>query len=137
MTYCRDRETMYPTELDFAYLADIGYEVLDPATASEPEVYGYGAWGRYSAWGAGVERALEFGEQMRDHVRAGTDAFGIAPDVPLADIHSPVLGDLTWVGSLLGVDLGRGAMLPPVFGSAKLIIHRNCSPGIGSSIKNP
>ena len=123
MAYCRDRETMYPTELDFAYLADIGYEVLDPATASEPEVYGYGAWARYSAWGAGVERALEFGEQMRDHVRAGADAFGIAPDVPLADIHSSVLGDLTWVGSLLGVDLGRGAMLPPVFGSAKLIVH--------------
>ena len=41
MSYCRDRNAVQgPTELDFAYLADIGYELLDAATAAEPEVYG-------------------------------------------------------------------------------------------------
>ena len=81
MSYCRDRnEVQGPTELDFAYLADIGYELLDAATATEPEVYGYGAWARYSAWGAGVERELVHDrDRPVDRLRAGADAFGTAP----------------------------------------------------------
>ena len=56
MAYCNKGEVYEPSALDFAYLDDIGYEILDADTASEPELYGYGAWGQYSAWGAGVER---------------------------------------------------------------------------------
>lgn len=41
--------TFGPSELDLAYLDDIGYEILDAETASEPELYGYGAWGQFSA----------------------------------------------------------------------------------------
>ena len=123
MAYCRNRDaTMYPSEIDFAILADIGYELLDAATAADNEVYGYGAWGRYSAWGAGVERDLELGRSVRDSVRAGADAFGITPAAALAEAFSPEEGDATWVGSLLGVDLGRGAMLPPVYGDAALVV---------------
>ena len=115
MAYCRDREDVTaPSELDFAFLDDIGYEILDRATASEPELYGYGAWARFSAWGAGVERILENGDKLR----AGADAFGVAPDAPIA--ASTVLrGEATWTGSLLGVDTGHVA-LPPVFGDATL-----------------
>ena len=115
MAYCSDQNVVTrPSELDFAFLEDIGYEILDRATASEPELYGYGAWARFSAWGAGVERILGNGDKLR----AGADAFGAAPGAPLA--ASTVLqGAATWTGSLLGVDTGHEA-LPPVFGDATL-----------------
>ncbi len=117
MAYCRDRrEVSAPSQLDFAFLDDIGYEILDRATASEPELYGYGAWGRYSAWGAGVERMLG----NSDRLRAGADAFGIAPATSLA-ASTALQGEATWNGSLLGVDTGHAA-LPPVFGDATLTI---------------
>ena len=120
MAYCRNRrEVLGPTELDFAFLADIGYDVLDARTASEPEIYGYGAWGRYSAWGVGVERILDAPGGDRDTLRAGADAFGILTSADFADVHQAVEGDVTWTGALLGVDLGR-PMLPPVFGGAEL-----------------
>ena len=116
MAYCHDGTDPSPSEIDFAILADIGYEILDEATASDPELYGYGAWGQYSAWGAGVERTLGGGDH--DHLRAGANAFGIAPESSLAE--NPVLsGTVTWSGSLLGVDTGDAA-LPPVFGDAEL-----------------
>ena len=122
MSYCRDRNEMQgPTELDFAYLADIGYELLDAATAAEPEVYGYGAWARYSAWGAGVERELVHDRHRPvDRLRAGADAFGMSPSEPLA--ASGLQGDATWNGSLIGVDLGN-AKLPPVAGDAGLRVN--------------
>ena len=57
MAYCSPDTLEAPSELDFAILADLGYEILDAATASEPELYGYGAWGRYglgvSGWSDG------------------------------------------------------------------------------------
>ncbi len=119
---CADGETVpsVPAEIDFAFLADIGYEVLDATTASEPEVYGWGAWGRYSAWGAGVQRTLWLSAEDKfvDRLRAGADAFGIAPSTSLAE-SSALTGTATWSGSLLGVDLGQ-KMLPPVFGNAEL-----------------
>ena len=127
MAYCNDqRETYRPSELDFAYLDDIGYDILDAATASEPELYGYGAWGRYSAWGAGVERTIRYeGGRVvdaHDRLRAGADAFGMAPAASLADANTPLQGGIAWSGSLIGVDLGR-AMLPPVFGDAELRVE--------------
>ena len=112
MAYCSNLSS--PSALDFAILDDLGYEILSSTTASEPELYGYGAWGEYGAWGVGVERRLGSG----DRLRAGADAFGIAPATALAE--SAVLqGQVTWTGSLLGVDIGHAA-LPPVFGDAAL-----------------
>ena len=127
MAYCRKRTEVYlPAPLDFAYLDDIGYEILDAATASEPELYGYGAWGVYSAWGAGVERTIRFPSRnagdARDTLRAGADAFGMAPDASLGETHAAVQGVVTWSGSLIGVDLGQ-RMLPPVFGDAELRVE--------------
>lgn len=127
MAYCSDGAEMYvPAEIDFAYLDDIGYELLDAATASEPELYGYGAWGRYSAWGAGVERTIDYqGGRMvevTDTLRAAADAFGTAPGMSLAEAHGSLQGGITWSGSLIGVDLGQ-AMLPPVFGDAELQVE--------------
>ena len=130
MSYCRDAYNVYaPSELDFAFLADIGYEVLDPSTQEEPEVFGWGAWGRYSAWGAGVERTIRYKEDIRGSIRnliiddslgAGADAFGIAPDAPLRDLYeSGPQGSATWSGSLIGVDIGS-PHLPPVFGDAEI-----------------
>ena len=126
MAYCvNQREGYEPFALDFAYLDDIGYDTLDADTSSEPEVYGYGAWGQYSAWGAGVERDLEYEDNgtdisARDRLRAGADTFGTAPSMNFADLHSSgSLGSATWTGSLIGVDLGS-ANLPPVFGDAAL-----------------
>ena len=127
MAYCNKGEVYEPSALDFAYLDDIGYEILDADTASEPELYGYGAWGQYSAWGAGVERMLEYEDDgsevfARDQLRAGADAFGVAPSMTLAELHAAEsLGSATWTGSLIGVDLGS-AHLPPVFGDAELAV---------------
>ena len=130
LAYCNNpREVYQPSEIDFAYLADIGYEVLDAETASEPEIYGYGAWGRYSAWGAGVERVLEYVDDgsdvsSQDQLRAGADAFGIAPATSLSDgfaSQGTPQGSVTWSGSLIGVDLGS-AHLAPVFGDAAVTV---------------
>ena len=128
VAYCTDqRETVEPTDLDFAYLADVGYKTLDADTASEPELYGYGAWGRYSAWGAGVERSFGYEHRggdvfARDTLRASADAFGTAPGTSLAEANTPLQGGIIWSGSLIGVDLGQ-AMLPPVFGDAELRVE--------------
>ena len=127
MAYCSDASVTYlPSELDFAFLDDIGYELLDAKTAAEPELYGYGAWGRYSAWGAGVERTIEYeGGRIvdaRDTLRASADAFGTVPGAALGQGDTPLQGNVTWSGSLIGVDLGQ-AMLPPVFGNAELSVE--------------
>ena len=121
MSYCRDPYITYaPSELDFAFLADIGYEVLEPSVADEPEVYGFGAWGNYSAWGAGVERTIE---GTTDRLRGGADAFGAAPGAALADAATNFpQGVAKWAGSLIGVDLGSEKM-PPVFGGAALEVN--------------
>ena len=113
MAYCSD--LLGPSALDFAILTDLGYEILDNATASEPELYGYGAWGRYGAWGVGVERRLS---GSSDRLRAAADAFGMSPATNLVD-STVLTGEVTWTGSLLGVDTGHAA-LPPVFGDAAL-----------------
>ena len=129
MSYCtpagRDQHVR-PTELDFAILKDVGYDLLSASEASEPEVYGYGAWATYSAWGAGVERIIGYhgaGDRLRitDRLSAHADAFGTAPGTDFADAHAGMTGSATWTGSLLGVDIGR-AMLPPVFGDAAMTV---------------
>ena len=96
-------------------------------SVAEPEVYGWGAWGRHSAWGVEVERTLEVRGSVRDEPRdrhfldrlgARADAFGIEPATTIA--QNPTLaGTATWSGSLFGVDIGQD-MLPPVFGTAQL-----------------
>ena len=128
MSYCRHRgeyDVYAPNELDFQFLKDIGYEVLEPSVAEEPEFYAYGAWGQYSAWSASVERTLTHDADIRgsfkeldtqDTLRATADAFGSAPTTPLTD---SIQGSATWSGSLIGVDIGQ-PMLPPVFGIAQL-----------------
>ena len=127
MSYCNDGPVLLqPTELDFAILQDLGYDLLSASEASEPEVYGYGAWATYSAWGAGVERMIEYhgsGASLRitDRLSAHADAFGTAPGIDFADAHAGMTGSATWTGALLGVDIGQ-AMLPPVFGDAAMTV---------------
>ncbi len=127
MSYCNDGYVLLkPTELDFAILKDVGYDLLSASEAAEPEVYGYGAWGEYSAWGAGVERIIEYrgsrgNLRITDTLSAHVDAFGTAPDTSFADAHAGTAGSVTWNGALLGVDIGR-TMLPPVFGDASLTV---------------
>ena len=139
---CNLPEVLIPTELDFAVLDDIGYEILDPETASEPELYGYAAWGRYSAGGAGVERKLHYARRSRptrgpfgasyrgyefrvDELRAGVDAFGIAPDANFGEADPPAgLQAIVWSGTLIGVDMGHEG-LPPVVGNARIRVERS------------
>ncbi|MYD95177.1 MAG: hypothetical protein F4Y02_16165 [Chloroflexi bacterium] len=126
---CSDHERevlVKPTELDFAILKDIGYDLLPASEAAQPEVYGYGAWAEYSAWGAGVERIIGYHGssddfRITDRLSAHADAFGVAPGTDFADAHAGMTGSATWEGSLLGVDIG-GAMLPPVFGDAAMTV---------------
>ena len=122
------RNKYEPNELDFAFMDDIGWDVLDANTARQPEVYGYGAWAEHSAWGVGVERILGTIPTSRDDIahhdwlQASADAFGTAPDTLFVDAFAGQTGAVTWSGSLLGVDTGR-PMLPPVFGNAELDIQ--------------
>ena len=119
MAYCRDRSVVTdPSELDFAILDDIGYDILDAATAAQPEFYGYGAWANYSGWGIGVERVLD---ADTDRLWAGAHTFGLEPATPLAD-NEALSGLAVWTGSLLGVDT-RDPALPPVVGDARLEIE--------------
>ena len=112
-----------PTKIDFAMLDDIGWELLDADTAAQPEVYGWGAWGTYSAWGVGVGRTIQFDHLTRseDRLHAAADAFGSVPGTNLSE-NLILSGTATWSGSLLGVDLGQD-MLPPVFGDAELHVE--------------
>ena len=132
------------SEIDFGYLADIGYDIADVNVANQPETYGLGAWGQYSAWGVGVERllyrdnAFVYGDLssvdpnepkrmqplggnyvIHDELRATADAFGISPLASFDTVHGADLGSATYTGGLLGVDRGQ-AMLPPVVGDAQL-----------------
>ena len=111
-------EILTPHEIDLAVLDDIGYDVLPASVTDDLELYGFGAWGRYSAWGAGVERDLDV-EAFRDRLGANADAFGLAPETTLAEANAGVTGRVVWSGALLGVDIGS-AKLPPVFGDAEL-----------------
>ena len=120
----RHVDRFVPSDLDFAFLADIGYDVLDAKTPEQPENYGFGAWGRYSGWGTGVARTINHEVQgtdvvTDDRLRVSVDAFGVAPNAALAEVHTSMQGDVSWSGSLIGVDLSE-PMLPPVFGDAEL-----------------
>ncbi len=123
MAYCRDDyDGGMPAELDYAFLADIGYELVDAKVAAETERYGYAAWGDWAVWGASVERDLQdnLHEFPHDFTQAHADAFGTRPAIPLADnTELPASGKAVWNGSLVGVDLGR-KRLPPVTGDAEL-----------------
>lgn len=139
---CPLPEVLVPTELDVAVLEDIGYETLDPGTASEPELYGFAARGRHSAWGVGVERRLRYTRRSRftqgafgapyrgyafagNELRAGADAYGVAPDTTLGEHPSAAAPQqaVAWSGTLIGVDLGHEG-LPPVFGNVAVSVDR-------------
>ena len=118
MAYCSGQEVKGPREIDFALLEDLGYSLLDATEAAEPEVFGFGAWGRYSAWGAGVERQIDH-DSGADNTRANADAFGSAPAIPFADTVTHPVGSASWNGHLIGVDRSSPDFAP-VLGSAAL-----------------
>ena len=119
-----------PTEVDFAILTDsMMYRLLDVETASKPEIYGYGAWGEYAAWGVGVARTVRFSGHGHWHnasiyqgdiLWATADAFGSLTSKSLI-ANSTLDGTVVWSGSLLGIDRGK-ATSPPVVGDAELYV---------------
>ena len=120
MAYCSRQDIDGPQAVDFAVLDDLGNDLLSAAEAAEPEVYGYGAWASYSAWGAGVERQIDH-DTGADHTRAEADAFGVAPASAFADTVTGLTGSATWTGNFIGVDRSTPD-LPPVLGRAALEI---------------
>ena len=107
------------TALDLAVLADIGYELLDPETATDTEIYSLGAWNDEAAWGVLVGRDLAArptadSRALYDHDRltASAEAFGVVPASPFAEAHRGLTGEATWRGVLLGVDLADPALAP-------------------------
>ena len=133
MSYCAGPDVTMPSPLDIAWLKDIGYEVDDAATALQTEVYGYGAWANYSAWGVGVARNLTGFNTQSDLLEASADAFGVAPDSTLEDAASAqgLSGSATWHGMLLGVDTATNAF-SPVSGDAMLMIDLHTLDGTAS-----
>ena len=144
------------SEIDFGFLDDIGYEILDGDTASQPETYGYGAWGRYSAWGIGVERVLyrdvatvvvpgekvhlDHGEEFtfgppggeyffQDELRVSADALGTEPSALFGATHGGLTGSASYSGTLLGTDIGQ-SHLPPVIGDFDLSVDLSNLRGI-------
>ena len=120
------RHKLTITELDRAFMRDIGYDLVDANAVDDPEVYGFGAWAEYSAWGVGVERIMGIVDRaghdaaFQDVLQASADAFGQAAT---SDIRSSIaaVGTVSWNGVVLGVDLGQDS-LPPVFGNARLTV---------------
>lgn len=105
--------------LDLAILADLGYQVLDPETATDTEIYSLGAWNDEAAWGVLVARDLAArptadNRTLYDHDRltASAEAFGVEPESSFADAHRGLTGEATWRGVLLGVDLADPALAP-------------------------
>ena len=123
MAYCADDDVVMPSALDIAWLRDMGYETYDEATALAPEVYGYGAWGRYSAWGVGVARTLTGFDAASDRLEAGAEAFGVVPETAFEDAAraSGLTGSVTWRGVLVGADIASEG-LAPVTGDARLAL---------------
>ena len=113
-------------------LADLGYTLLD---ASEAEVYGFGAWGRYSAWGAGVERQIDHDSgddgpslEVKPDTRfthtasdAARDADGGDPAAAEADVW--LVRDGLEASSRLA--LAREVTLTPSFRTSRAIGGRN------------
>ncbi len=146
MAYCSN-PSVSPSELDFAFLADIGYTLVDADVAAETERYGRASWGQWAVWGASIERDLQDNFQgnpkkPHDFVRAHADVFGIDPDMPLSrnsalthmvgwrdGLESNTSGNLigtgnltgqvSWEGSLHGIDMRDGRLFP-VIGKAAL-----------------
>ncbi len=133
MAYCNNRYIGgSPSELDFAFLADIGVTVIDEKAAAETERYGHLSWGEWAVWGASVGRDLKnnYHENPHDFTQAHAEAFGNAPATTLSD-NPDLTGTAVWKGSLIGVDLGR-ARLPPVVGNAKLSVDLGTMAGTAS-----
>ena len=113
MSYCGD-DIVIPHEMDFAYMKDIGYTVVDEYP-SEPELYSYGAWAKHSAWVVTAARHMTFtNTRITDHIAVEADVFGNPSTAEFAGAYT---GTLTWSGSLLATDMERFA---PVFGDAEI-----------------
>ena len=122
MSYCGEAR-MIPHELDFAYLKDIGYTVLDEYP-TDPEMYGYAAWADHSAWSVAVKRALFFDPSgIEDFLHVQAEATGNRSATAFADINS---GTVTWNGSLLATDL---TSFSPVFGDAEITLSADTMDG--------
>ena len=146
MAYCTREAAIpafLPTEIDFAFLADIGMTIrpqtpipgtLVPQTA-RPETYGHAGWLDHSAFTVAVFRELDVSladPQPRyvdsgapwsdletvDLLWAEADAFGRQSTGSLAGSY-PLRGTVRYAGGLIGtaVDI---RCLPPVYGDASL-----------------
>ena len=114
-SYCGDA-TMIPHDLDFAYMEDIGYTVLDEYP-TEPEMYRYGAWADHSTWSVTVNRALFFDpSRIDDYIAVEAAVMGTPSQATFSDTH---VGTVTWNGSLLATDL---TTFGPVFGGAEITL---------------
>ncbi len=148
LAYCSDHTRGgSPSKLDLAFLADIGLKLVDQDVAAETERYGRVSWGEWAVWGASVERDLKNNfqgnpKQPHDFIQARAEAFGVDPDSNLSErsaipytvqwkdgLHSNTSGNLigssylagevTWEGSLHGVDMSDESLFP-VVGKASL-----------------
>ena len=151
MAYCTDSAAIpafLPSEIDFAFLADIGMTIrpqtlvpqtLVPGTlvpgTSRPETYGHAGWLDHSAFTVAVFRELEVSladPQPRyvnsaapwteletvDLLWAEADAFGRQSTGGLAGSY-PLRGTVRYAGGLIGTAVDIQC-LPPVYGDASL-----------------
>ena len=115
MSYCGE-DRMIPHDLDFAYMKDIGYTVLDEYPTG-PEMYSYGAWADHTAWSVTVKRALFFDpSRIDDYIAVEAEVMGSPSEATFSDTHT---GTVTWNGSLLATDL---TTFDPVFGGAVITL---------------
>ncbi|MYA97100.1 MAG: transferrin-binding protein-like solute binding protein [Nitrospinae bacterium] len=122
MSYCGEAR-MIPHELDFAYMKDIGYTVLDEYP-TEPEVYSYGAWADHAAWSVTIKRALFFDpSRIDDYIAVEAGVVGSPSGASFSATH---IGTVTWNGSLLAADL---TTFGPVFGGAEITLSADTLDG--------
>ena len=146
MAYCTDSAAIpafLPSEIDFAFLADIGMTIRPqtpvPQTpipgTGRPETYGHAGWLDHSAFTIAVFRELDvsLADPQPRYVNSGApwsdletvdllwaeaDAFGRRSAGSLAGSY-PLRGTVRYAGGLIGtaVDI---QCLPPVYGDASL-----------------
>ena len=129
MSYCGLETLANPTENDFKDLkqlwedlermgiADV-YVDLQDAYPTEPEVYGFGAWGEHTGWQTLLGRELTF-HRTRTDDRLFVEARTFGTPTGSNPFTGGVTGTLTWDGSMLGADL---ITFDPVLGDAEIFL---------------
>lgn len=147
MAYCRHSAAVpqfLPTEIDFAFLADLGLTIRPES--EQPETYGLAGWMNHSAFTLSVSRHFDVSlaypqPRYKNYARwqsldttdfLWADAYAIGrPSTGNLTSRFPIAGTVRYAGGLIGTAVNyRG--LPPVLGDANVSLDLGTLTGMAS-----